>query len=659
MAHINAGKTTLAESILYTSKRISSMGNINDGTTLLDYMEQEIKRGITIRSACTSFDWKDYHINLVDTPGHTDFSGEVYKAMDVVDGCIIVIDGTKGVQAQTRQINNLLPKHIPRLFFINKIDRQGVSITENIKSIKQYLSNTLVFLNKFSKDPESEDIVCILDREHVDGCKLMDKVIESIANFDDDIATRYLCGDNVPRDEMLKSLKKLVQEMKTLKNIGIEALLNVACQVFPSPLLEKEKVCLIVDTISEATTIYTFKAIANNPKDINAFCKVLTGTAASNTTRVFNLMSRQMEKCGKIYKIHGKTFTECSQLIAGDIGMIRGFKSIRAGHVLSSNSNVTISQQLLESHLQDSAKCVCFATITPKNSDQNTKLLAAMENLKIEDVSLFYKHEPESEHGLTIGGYGEFHFEILADILKNDYGIPVTINTPRVAFKECPVDVVTASVNLDETLAPDTNLVALQVEMGPMDTVATEVNESSFDVMATRENNASHCIVDFDGAEIRGNNKHVENIKAGIKRLIHNTMASGPAIGGPLIYTRVNIKRLHVYPNSSLVGLLTLEIKTLPGAKATAARVMRDIYKTGKFQVLEPIMSLNIQVPNEYVGAIVKDLRTIRRCSFIKVDHDNQLLDSASIIAHAPMRLVLGYTGTLRSLTNGNVPQLL
>lgn len=667
MAHIDAGKTTLAESMLHIANKVEGLGTAGKRAVQLDYMEQEIKRGITIRAACSSFNWGQNHINIVDTPGHTDFSGEVYSAMDVIDGCIIVVDGTKGVQAQTRHINAALPPNMPKIIFINKIDRAGVDIDHNMRSIKKYLRLNTVLLNapkKHSGTSATTSTVSILKSgqdSHPESKLLIEALTDSLADIDDHLVERYLDQGSVTTEMLIQTLRKYVQNTTVVPVLcgsavtltGVDHLLSFVCELFPKPSKDRKFPSTGIDN----TLAYTFKTVCGDHAQISAFCKIIRGTMMPNL-RLYNLSLGKGERAGKIYKIHGGMYEERTQLIEGDIGMIEGMAEVRTGHVLSQDPKETLPKDFrMSSDVDVAAKCVCFATFTAKDEMATTTLVETMAKLKIEDPSLYYKYDPDTVDGLVVGGYGEFHLEILAEILKDNYGIPVQIGKVRVAIKETPLEAVEASMFIDSTNPEDKSHIGLQLIMEPMGLEHANTPLSSLELMSADGGNSLSCQVETGSIVfMRTNGSVIENpemylgasktqdIILNIKQLLHNAMAAGPLIGGSMISTRIRITKLKLLPQS-----------TIAGAKAIASKVLKSIYDKVPIELQQPMVSLNIVLPSEYVGCVIPDLRNNRKADILNVTSDNAG-DTCltTIVATAPMKEFLGYTKTLRALTNGN-----
>ncbi|AFZ80246.1 Elongation factor Tu GTP binding domain containing protein [Theileria equi strain WA] len=581
MAHIDAGKTTLAESLLFASNKISRMGSVNDGTTQFDYMEQEIKRGITIRSACSSFDWNSYHINLVDTPGHTDFSGELHRALEVIDGCILVVDGTKGIQAQTKHIYGSLPKNMPRIVFVNKLDRLGVSIDYNLKSIKRHLCSDFLFLENPSYLFEDGDIK---------DAKIS-QIVEHMANFDEDIADAYLSDKAVPKKQILEKLREYVQNAKitpvlcgsALKFVGVTDLLSILCELFPHPKPEESEK-------SNSTTLYTFKTIPDKLPNVNSFCKVIVGT---------------LEPKMKLF-------------------------------------NATLSKP---DSFRDSQTC---------------KLVQAIDSIKIEDPSLIYKYDPDAIDSIVVGGFGEFHFEILAELLRDNYGIEIEIGDAKIAYKETPADVFRSSLFIDKKPEGiyfptyinnvEKSHIGLELIIEPLEQ-SQVTDASSFDLISNSSNISQRCIVAVDdniykkySGEISPSSELGQEVLSNIQDLLLNSLASGPILGSGMILTKITISDIKIYSSS-----------TVAGAKFVASRVLKSIFDKGVFTLLQPIMLITVSIPNEFVGLITKDLRNNRNARIVERSVYQDGNDAqASVVAIAPLQDLLGYTRVIRSITRGN-----
>ncbi|GIX66108.1 elongation factor G [Babesia caballi] len=698
VAHIDAGKTTLAEALLARAHECDSRNMAGGGNVNLDFMEQEIKRGITIRAACSSFNWKRRHVNIIDTPGHTDFSGEVFNAMCVIDGCIIVVDGTKGVQAQTRHLNAALPPRMPRILFINKIDRPGVSIDDNLQSIRKHLRLHTVLVNVPKGDARDttpqKSIASVLETDGA-SCQhtehLLDALTDCLCNIDEDVADVYLTQGSVPTSTLVEGLARHVHNgngnaadpgaLRFRLNPGrrrpaagcrvstVPTTRAAACTGRPCKGAESPGTLHLTQG---NTLVYSFKTVHGDHSHVHAFCKVVTGgsrtpTAASTIAgaltpgmRLHNLTLGKTAQAGKVYKIHGSTYQERARIVEGnesaaqpesspgDIAMISGMNETRTGHILSTNPKQALPNHLAApSTAHVAAKCVCFATFTAKDDTHAARLLDAMAKLKVEDPSVYYKHDPDAVEGLVVGGYGEFHLEILAELLKDDYGIPVNIGRLRVAFKvglryalidfqESPTDTVEVSLNTDATTPEDRTHIGLQLIMEPMDTTKNancadpiktltttpEPPNGSPDFIATPDANAPLCqvsaslwrhkppqvedafvkLLNPNGSEITHTEaalaaSKTREIIASVKQLLLNALAAGPLIGGSMIHTRLKIAKLKLLPTS-----------TVAGAKAVASKAIKNIYSRVPIEIQQPVVSLNIVAPTEYVGNIVTDL---------------------------------------------------
>ncbi|CDR95786.1 elongation factor G 2, mitochondrial precursor, putative [Babesia bigemina] len=705
VAHIDAGKTTLAEALLSRGMEQNRHGKMQQNPVQLDFMEQEIKRGITIRAACSSFNWGRHHINIIDTPGHTDFSGEVFNAMSVIGGCIIVIDGIKGVQAQTRHLNAALPRNMPKILFINKIDRPGVSIEENLQSIREHLRLTTVLINQPVEDSKSmatnRRIVSVLEEndECNDECAPMrDALTDCLCDIDDQVADIYLTDGHVPRDHLIAQLQKHVGEGRVtpvlcgsaLTMAGVDQLLNAVCKLFPPPTTLGD----LQSSSKGYTLVRTFKTVHGGASQIHAFCKVLKGVATPGM-RLHNLELGKAEQAGKIFKIHGNTYQERS-----DILMISGMQSARTGHLLSTDPKKILPSEYgtALSTVSAATRCVCFATFTPKNGHSIDDVVDAMAKMKIEDPSVYYKYDPDAVDGLVVGGYGEFHLEILAEMLKDDYGIPVQIGKLTVALKESPTDIAETSLYTDATVpevysrhhAPDKTHIGIHLIMEPMEAGTSYTHRELGDKSTSPPSEGSASPTDANAPINKVDDENVvflspngsviaqadailastktREILASVKQMLHNVLAAGPLIGGSMINTRVRHGKTFMHGISDKGGenedpaklhcrrYCQAAIRTIrSGAKATASRALKEIYSNVPIELHQPVVSLNIVVPNEYVGNVTTDLRRQRNANIATIASEGSGSNVMStIVANVPMKHALGYTKALRALTNGN-----
>eukprot|EP00371_Babesia_bovis_P001822 XP_001610469.1 elongation factor G 2, mitochondrial precursor [Babesia bovis T2Bo] len=526
IAHIDAGKTTLAEALIDLANKREER-NIANSSIQLDFMEQEIKRGITIRAACSSFKWNGCHINVIDTPGHTDFSGEVISAMDVIDGCIIVIDGTKGVQAQTRHLNAALPKGMPKIVFINKMDRPGISIDENMASIKKQLRLNPLLINtpQRGKTRDILSTISILDpRECNQGeyQDLLETLTECIANMDEEMADLYLGQGYIPKEIVIKRLSNYVRTGNVtpvlcgsaVTTAGVDQLLDAVCCLLPYPAGISQD----PSAEDDGTILYTFKTLRGAQSRIHAFCKV----------------------------VHGKLLISTLDL---------------AGNLVPGMRLHNINLKKMEQAESD-----------------NNKLLHAMENIKIEDPTVYYRYDPDALDGLVVGGFGEFHIEIIAEILKDDYGIPVKIGQLKVAYKvngtyfivqtiqESPAEKVEASLYTGTDTPEDKTQIGLEIIMEPMEPTMGEQSSDALDNVDGRTGDLFMCEVEHDsaiflkpdGSEIEPDaatiDANTRDILDNVRQLLSNALAAGPLIGGSMINTRVKIAKIKLLPTSNVAG---------------------------------------------------------------------------------------------------------
>ncbi|GFE53747.1 translation elongation factor G [Babesia ovis] len=552
VAHIDAGKTTLAEALIERAHVRNKMGSSSRGIQL-DFIEQEIKRGITIRSACSSFKWNDCYVNVIDTPGHTDFSGEVFNAMDVIDGCIIVIDGTKGVQAQTRHLNAALPKRMPKAIFINKMDRPGISIDDNIQSIRKHLRLNTVLVNVprvDTVDCKTRSTVSILDANDgsLEQQQLAEWLTDCLCNIDDELADVYLTEGSVPRTRLVTRLVEHVHRGSVTPVLcgsaatmaGVDHLLDAVCQLFPHPSSEHNQ----DGTNDQDVLLYTFKTLRSGQSRIHAFCKVVTG-ALTPGMRLHNLTLRKVEQADKIYKIQANVYQERKRIVEGDIAMVSGMEHVRTGHVLAKNIKCLSSKNIaaLASKNNPAAKYVCFATFTAKDEADSDNLVAAMENIKIEDPTVYYRYDPDAVDGLVVGGYGEFHIEVIAEILKDDYdkthvGIQLIMEHIK-----CMFDGITQSHNVGKDTAGSSEVVENQAQHGDL----CQVDDGNIVFLTANGTKVEQC--DNTLAETK-----TKEIIENIKQLLHNAMAVGPLIGGSMINTKIKIAKLKLLPTSTVAG---------------------------------------------------------------------------------------------------------
>jgi len=648
MAHIDAGKTTTTERILYYTGRSYKIGEVHDGNTVMDWMEQEQERGITITSAATTCYWNDYKINIIDTPGHVDFTIEVERCLRVLDGVVAVFCAVSGVQPQSetvwRQADNY---SIPRIAFVNKMDRIGANYERCLKMIVERLGSNPVSLQvPVGNEAEFEGIIDVIEEkmlvfeEQSLGQDVIEKpipdeykekftaarmaLLEKLADFDEGVMEKYLEDTRVSADEIYTALRKATLASQVVpvlcgsafKNKGVQPLLDSVIRYLPSPhdISEVEgtdksgQVVVRKTGTSEDFCGLVFKLMSDAFVENLAFVRIYSGKLKVGD-RVFNPVKSKKEKISKLLRLHANKREEVQEIVAGDIGAIVGLKFTTTGDTLCSTGDYVILESI------DFPEPVIGVAIEPKSKADEKKLTDSLQKIAIEDPS--FNISVNSDTGQTIiSGMGELHLEIIIDRLVNDFKVSANVGKPQVAFKETITEKCRAEGKFDQQTGAKGQYGHVVLEIEPL------TRGSGFEFVNTIDNEMIPGI--FLGA---------------IKRGITDSLDSGPLIGYPLTDLRV-----------SLIGGSYHEDESTDMAFGiSAAMAIRRAGSLAKPMLLEPIMNLEVITPEEYIGDVISDLNA-KRGKIVAVEAEN---DVQKLKGHVPLTEMFGYSTSLRSATQG------
>lgn len=659
LAHIDAGKTTTTERLLYYSGKIKTMGEVHKGNTVTDYMEQERNRGITITSACVTFMWDNHVINLVDTPGHIDFTVEVEHALNVIDSAVVVLDGTAGVEVQTvtvwRQADN---KHLPRLVYANKMDRPDSDINLCENSLREKLGVTPFLLHvpirskgAFNSIADivsqkilkwTDDKYIIQDIKKTDDIysfvtERRNKLIDDLSSFDDKLADIILGSgsfDDVTESMLKDVIRKITIKNKgvplicgsSYKNVGVETLLDGIIDFLPSPV---DSVNYIVHKMCKDEFLAkTFKVMHNKQKGPLVFFRIYSGEISKNN-KVFDLNQNKSDQVGYIYKPFADELTEVTSAKHGDFVAANGLKNVQNGDIIcNSSSSASRLMELVEKHedkigslLRGShiPKPVIFCSIEPPSQTYQLSLERALAELTREDPSL--QVSIDSESGQTVlGGMGELHLEIVKERLLTEYKIDVDIGPIQIMYKEKPLRSVTESHQLKNLIG--TTEMQVNVTMSLKPGARKEV------VLLDTTREASQNLVHIT-------HRQLNSIKHGVLTAFNK----GPLLSSEVIDCHVVLHYLEMnkrVPEPLLV--------------AATAQCVEKMLKLAGTRLLEPVMEVNISVDDSLVSQVQTDLS--RRRADIKdifVKHN-----SKEIICEVPLSELVGYAKHLRTVTSGS-----
>lgn len=649
MAHIDAGKTTTTERILFYSGYLHKMGAVDDGTAFMDYMEQEKERGITIMSAATTCMWDQYQINLIDTPGHVDFTAEVQRSLRVLDGAIALFCGVGGVEPQSETVWHQADQyHVPRIAFINKMDRTGADFERALESMRTRLkANPVAVQFPMGAEDRFEGVVDLIKMKSLRfdietlGLEYAESeiptafiakaeeyrtyLLEALADINDDIFEKFLAGEEISESEIKATLRKGTIEQKfvpvlcgsSLKNVGVQPLMNSVIDYLPSPLEVKyfpgydlkdpEKMIMRQPDDAEPFSALAFKLITDPFIGKLTFIRIYSGSLKVGQT-VANTSTDKKEKILKIMKIYANKRDEIQEAYAGDIITIPGLKFTRTGNTLCD-----INNQLLYEKISFTEPVINQAIEAKTIADQD-KMIEALQKMSDEDPT--FRFSADNESGQTIiSGVGELHLEIIVDRLNREYKIPSKVGKPQVSYRETIGSTVIEETIFERQLANKNQFGHVKIEVMP-----AERNEG--------------IVVE----NILKKSKIPENFVLALEQGVREALNVGPN-GYPMIDVKVRI----------IETLFNEDSTTEIGCKIAASTAVKDACRKANPVLLEPVFRVDITSPEEYVGDVIADINSRRgRVEGIESIHSMQIIK-----AMAPLSELFGYVTQLRSKSQG------
>ncbi|NXP09649.1 RRF2M factor, partial [Thinocorus orbignyianus] len=676
MAHIDAGKTTTTERMLYYSGYIRTLGDVDDGDTVTDFMVQERERGITIQSAAVTFDWKDYRINLIDTPGHVDFTVEVERCLRVLDGAVAVFDASAGVEAQTLTVWRQADKHhIPRICFLNKMDKNRASFAYAVESIKQKLKTKPLLLQvPIGEAKTFRGLVDVVTKEQIiwkptsdldDGKSFEQKplleaddpslfqevqdarnaLIEQVADLDDEFAEMVLGEysenfDLLPADKLQAAVRRVTLAQRAvpvlcgsaLKNKGVQPLLDAITMYLPAP---NERSYEFLQWYKDDLCALAFKVLHDKCRGPLVFIRVYSGSLKPQSA-VYNINKRCTERMSRLLLPFADQQIEIPSLMPGNIALTVGLKQSATGDTIVSSkaSAAAAARQAardaagekstsdVESLLLAGVEVpdpVFFCTIEPPSMAKQQDLDNALSCLQREDPSLKVKLDPDT--GQTIlCGMGELHIEIIHDRIKREYGIETYLGPLQIAYRETILNAAQATDTLDKTVGDKRHLVTVELEVRPR----------------SGERATTKPVIEYAASVIEGLPKELQGA---IENGITNSCIQGPLLGFPVQDIDVTVQSLTVHPDTSHTMV-----------SACVSRCMQKALKKAGIQILEPLMNLEITVSEDHLSAALADLAQ-RRGSIQEIQSRQ---DNRVVVAAVPLAEMMGYSTILRSLTSGS-----
>ena len=649
MAHIDAGKTTTTERILYYTGRTHKIGEVHEGTAIMDWMEQEQERGITITSAATTCEWRDITINIIDTPGHVDFTAEVERSLRVLDGAVAVFDAVAGVQPQSETVWRQADKYgVPRICFINKMDRVGADFYHAIDTIVDRLQARPVAIQiPIGAEDQFKGVIDLitmsarvwrdetLGAEYVDEeipADLLEKaksyreqMIEAVAEHDDHLFEKFVHGEAISNDEIMAGIRKATIAQKifpvicgtAFKNKGVQNLLDAVVDFLPSPLevppvkgtrLDDKSVEEERATSDDAPfSALVFKIMTDPFVGQLAFIRVYSGRLGAGES-IYNVARGRRERVGRLVKMHANKREEISEVLAGDICAAVGLKNVVTGDTICDEK----APILLESI--EFPEPVIQLAIEPKTKADQEKLGVAIQKLVQEDPTL--RVNTDADTGQTIlAGMGELHLEIIVDRMQREFNVGANVGKPQVAYRET----VRGTAEYDYTHKKQTG--------GSGQYARTKLRVEPFAGGGFEFLN-----------EIRGGNIPKEFIPA-VEKGVREALEGGILAGYPMVDVKVAVfdGQYHEVDSSEMAF------------KICASICMKEACRKAKPVLLEPVMRVEVVVPEEYMGAVNGDLSSRRgRLEGTEIRGTTYLIK-----AMVPLSDMFGYATELRSRTQG------
>ncbi len=648
IAHIDAGKTTVTERVLFYTGKSHKIGEVHEGEATMDWMEQEQERGITITSAATTCFWKDCQINIIDTPGHVDFTVEVERSLRVLDGAVTVFDGVAGVEPQSETVWRQADKYsVPRVCFINKLDRTGASFWRSYDSIIERLTKqafpiqipigieqgfsgiidliemkATLYKDEMGKEFEVVDI----PNEELDLAReWREKMLEAVASTDEELMERYLDGKELTSEEIIKAMRKAtianefipVLTGTALKNKGVQPMLDMVVALLPSPLdipsipgtdpKTDEPMERHAD-VTEPLSSLAFKIATDPFVGRLTFVRVYSGKLEAGSY-VYNVSSGQKERIGRLLLMHANTREEVKEIGAGHIGAVVGLKKTRTGDTLCDENNQIILENI------EFPEPVISISIEPKTKADQEKMGVALQKLSEEDPT-FRVSTNEETNQTIISGMGELHLDIIVDRMKREFSVEADIGAPQVAYRETIQDEVVAEYQHKKQSGGRGQFGHVVCRLKP-----GEVG-SGFSFKNV-----------IKGASIP--NEYIPGCEKGFKEAI----TRGILAGYPVVDIAIELfdGSYHDVDSSELAF------------KIASAQAFKEGALRANPVILEPIMNVEIVSPEDYLGDVMGDVSSRR--GLIQETGDRGL--AKFVKAKIPLAAMFGYATDLRSVTQG------
>ncbi|PLR84781.1 elongation factor G [Bacillus canaveralius] len=648
MAHIDAGKTTTTERVLYYTGRIHKIGETHEGASQMDWMEQEQERGITITSAATTAQWKGHRVNIIDTPGHVDFTVEVERSLRVLDGAVAVLDAQSGVEPQTETVWRQATTYgVPRVVFVNKMDKIGADFLYSLKTLHDRLqANAAAIQLPIGAEDAFEGIIDLVEMkatfygndlgteveerdipaEYMDQAEeYREKLIEAVAEFDEDLMEKYLGGEEISNEELKAAIRKGTVNVEfypvicgsAFKNKGVQPMLDAVIDYLPSPLdvpaikgtlPDSEEVIERHSSDEEPFSALAFKVMTDPYVGKLTFFRVYSGTLSSGSY-VQNSTKGKRERVGRILQMHANSREEISQVYAGDIAAAVGLKDTTTGDTLCDEKNLVILESM------EFPEPVISLSIEPKSKADQDKMTTALQKLQEEDPT-FRAHTDQETGQVIIAGMGELHLDILVDRMRREFKVEANVGAPQVAYRET----FRSSAQVEGKFARQSG------GRGQYGHVWIE--------FAPNEEGKGF---EFENGIVGGvvPREYIPAVQAGLE----DALGRGVLAGYPLVDIKARLfdGSYHDVDSSEMAF------------KIAASMALRNAASKCNPVILEPVMKVEVVIPEEYMGDIMGDVTSRRG----RVEGMEARGNAQVVRAMVPLSEMFGYATSLRSNTQG------
>ena len=648
IAHIDAGKTTVSERVLFFTGMTHKIGNIDDGTTVMDFMDLERERGITIASAATATEWKGHQVNIIDTPGHVDFTAEVERSLRVLDGGVVIIDAVAGVQPQSETVWRQAERYsVPRMVFVNKMDRAGADFLKAVESLARRLgANAVPIQLPIGAEADFHGMIDLVEMkawvyESPDAVEAVEapipaemadeaaayraNLVEKVSETDEDLLMAYLSDEEIPNDVLAAALRTATIHLKVtpvmcgtaLKHRGIQPLLDAIVDYLPSPLdvpavegTDPADGSELVrqPSVDDPVSVLIFKVVSDQHVGRLIYIRVYSGILETGAT-LYNPRTRNRERIGRLLRMHADRREEIASAGPGEIVTVIGLKDARTGDTLAANNNRIVLESI------EFPEPVLSVAVEPKTRSDQDKMDVALNRLADEDPTLRLSTDEETAQ-VVLAGMGELHLDVIVERMRREFGLDVNVGSPRVAYRETVTRLSEAQGRLVRQTGGHGQFGDCTLRLEPLPVGAGVVFES----------------------EITGSTLPREYYRP-IEQGAREAAANGVLAGYPVTDIKIVLTdgSYHEVDSSEMAF-------NVAGSMAFKSAAQR-----AGMAILEPIMKLEVITPSEFLGDVLADLNS-RRSQIQNMEGQNE---TQVINAFVPLAETFRYATDLRSRTTG------